>query len=60
MEPIRFADILFTAITLLIVYLILYWVNKGRQKNKASLPEEEIQVSEQVQEELDENKDSNI
>lgn len=36
MEPIRFADILFTAITLLIVYVILYWVHKSKQKSKHS------------------------
>lgn len=33
MEPIRFADILFTALTLLIIYVILYYVNKSKRKN---------------------------
>lgn len=32
-EPIRFADILFTALTLLIIYLILALVNKSKRKN---------------------------
>jgi uncharacterized membrane protein len=32
MEPIRFADILFTALTLLIIYLILFLVNKARRE----------------------------
>ncbi len=31
-EPIRFADILFTALTLLIIYLILFYVNKSKRK----------------------------
>jgi len=34
-EPIRFADILFTALTLLITYGILYLVNKARRKKNA-------------------------
>lgn len=38
-EPIRFADILFTALTLLITGLILYAVNKGRQKKQSGTPE---------------------
>lgn len=33
-EPIRFADILFTALTLLIIYLILAAVNKSKRKSK--------------------------
>ncbi len=35
-EPIRFADILFTALTLLIIYLILFYVNKSKRKNTQS------------------------
>ena len=30
-ESVRFADILFTALTLLIIYLILYLVNRSRR-----------------------------
>ncbi|MCW8859644.1 MAG: hypothetical protein OQK97_08085 [Deltaproteobacteria bacterium] len=37
MEPIRFADILFTALTLLITYGILFLVNKARQKKNQPL-----------------------
>lgn len=32
MESISFADVLFTAITLLIIYVILYYVNKAKRK----------------------------
>ncbi len=38
MEPIRFADVLFTALTLLVIYLILKLVNKSKQK-KGNPPE---------------------
>lgn len=34
MEPIRFADILFTILTLLIIYIILALVKKSQQKKR--------------------------
>ncbi|WP_321371670.1 hypothetical protein [uncultured Desulfuromusa sp.] len=34
MEPIRFADILFILITLVITFSILWMVNKGKNKTK--------------------------
>lgn len=43
MEPIRFADILFTALTLLIIYLILFLVNKARRKK--DVPDENASTS---------------
>lgn len=36
MEPVRFADILFIVLTLLVIYLILYLVNKGKGEKKSS------------------------
>lgn len=35
-ESFRFADILFTALTLAIVYLILYFVKKGKKKDEGN------------------------
>ena len=37
MEPIRFADILFTFLTLLIIYLILMLVKRPQRKKKQAL-----------------------
>lgn len=34
MEPIRFADILFILITLVITFSILWMVNKGKNRSK--------------------------
>lgn len=36
MEPIRFADILFTVLTLLVIYLILFLVKKARRQKKSA------------------------
>lgn len=38
MEPIRFADILFVFVTLVITFTILWMVNKAKTKSKKDSP----------------------
>lgn len=49
MESISFADVLFTAITLLIIYVILYYVNKAKGKNDQPDQSEPAAVAETAQ-----------
>jgi len=48
MEPIRFADILFIFITLVITFTILWMVNKGKSKPKQTTEESQSGSSEKV------------
>ncbi|MBN1958878.1 MAG: hypothetical protein JXQ81_14575 [Desulfuromonadales bacterium] len=54
MEPIRFADILFTVLTLLVIYLILFLVNKARRQKKST----EDQLTKDHNIEADESQDN--
>jgi hypothetical protein len=48
MEPIRFADILFVFITLLITFTILWMVNKAKTKSKKTTEDSPLGPSEAV------------
>lgn len=53
-EPIRFADILFTALTLLIIYLILAAVNKSKRKAKPAEAETSAEETSSISEDKSE------
>lgn len=48
MEPIRFADILFVFLTLVITFTILWLVNKARSKSKISTEDSQFESRETV------------
>ena len=56
MESIKFADVLFTAITLLIIYVILYYVNKAKRKDDQKDQSEMAAVAE-TEPDIDDSQD---
>jgi len=55
MEPIRFADILFIFLTLVITFTILWFVNKARRKPEQTTDENQSESSETVDSNVEEN-----
>jgi len=56
MESIKFADVLFTAITLLIIYVILYYVNKAKRKDDQP-DQSEMAVVAETEPDIDDSQD---
>ena len=48
MEPIRFADILFIFLTLVITFAILWQVNKGKRKSRIVVDDSQSEPNETV------------